>query len=62
MSAGNPAVEAVKRRRVWVREPWIVKITPFLKHGLPTPVSDFLSDAFGASSSMDHWQGRDKPS
>ncbi len=23
-------VEAVKRRKVWVREPWIVKITPFL--------------------------------
>ncbi len=54
-------VEAVKRRRVWVREPWIVKITPFLKHGLPTPVSDFLSDAFGATSSMDHWQARDVP-
>ena len=53
-------VEAVERRRVWVREPWIVKITPFLKHGLPTPVSDFLSDAFGASSSMDHWQGREE--
>ncbi|MEM7581831.1 MAG: SDR family oxidoreductase [Acidobacteriota bacterium] len=54
-------VDAVKRRRVWVREPWIVKVTPLLKHGLPTPLSDFLSDAFGASSSMDRWQGRDKP-
>ena len=54
-------VEAVEKRRVWVREPWIVKITPFLKRGLPTPVSDFLSDAFGASASMDHWQGPDKP-
>ncbi len=52
--------EAVKRRRVWVREPWIVKITPFLKHGLPTLLSDFLSDAFGATSSMDSWQGRGK--
>ena len=54
-------VDAVKRRRVWVREPWIVKITPVLKHGLPTPVSDFLSDAFGATSSMDHWQGHGVP-
>ncbi|MCP3959582.1 MAG: SDR family oxidoreductase [bacterium] len=53
-------VTAVKRRKVWVREPWIVKITPLLKHGLPTPVSDFLSDAFGASKSMDHWQGHGK--
>ncbi len=50
-------IEGVKKRRVWVREPWIVKITPFLKHGLPTPVSDFLSDAFGASSSLDRWRG-----
>ena len=53
----DKVVEAVKKRRVWVREPWIVKITPFLKHGLPTPVSDFLSEAFGASSSLDQWQG-----
>ncbi len=54
-------VDAVKKRKVWVREPWIVKITPFLKHGLPTPLSDFLSDAFGASSSMDRWQGHSSP-
>ena len=54
-------VDAVEHRRVWVREPWIVKVTPLLKHGLPTPVADFLSDALGASSSMDHWQGRDSP-
>ena len=50
-------VEAVEHRRVWVREPWIVKITPFLKHGLPTPISDFLSEAFGANRSMDRWSG-----
>ena len=51
-------VDAVVHRRVWVREPWIAKITPLLKHGLPTPVSDFLSVALGAASSMDHWRGR----
>ena len=55
-------VQAVERRKVFVLEPWIVKLTPFLSHGLPTPVSDFLSDAFGASASMDHWQGHGKPS
>ncbi len=55
----DKVIDAVKHRRVWVREPWIVKITPFLKHGLPTPVSDFLSEAFGASSSMDSWHGHD---
>ncbi|MCG8459585.1 MAG: SDR family oxidoreductase [Holophagales bacterium] len=50
-------VEGVIERKVWVREPWIVKVTPFLKHCLPTPVSDFLSDAFGANKSMDQWTG-----
>lgn len=52
-------VEAVEHRKVWVLEPWLVKITPMLKSCLPTPVSDFLSDAFGASSSMDTWRGHD---
>ena len=56
----DKVVTAVRRGKIWVREPWIVKITPLLKHGLPTPVSDFLTDAFGASSSMDHWQGHGK--
>ena len=55
-------VDAVERRKVWVLEPWIVKITPFLKHGLPTGLSDFIADAFGASSSMDHWKGHDAES
>lgn len=55
-------VDAVERRKVWVLEPWIVKITPFLKHGLPTGLSDFIADAFGASSSMDHWQGHGQAS
>ena len=50
-------IEAIERNKVWVLEPWIVKITPLLKHGLPTPVSDFLSDAFGATKSMDSWSG-----
>lgn len=50
-------VEGVENDQVWVREPWIVKLTPFLKHCLPTGVSDYLSDAFGASSSMTSWKG-----
>lgn len=50
-------VEAVKDRQIWVLEPWIVKITPFLKNCLPTKMADFISDVFGASSSMDRWQG-----
>ena len=50
-------IEAVEKRRIWVLEPWIVKITPFLKNCLPTSIGDYLSDAFGASTSMDDWQG-----
>lgn len=53
----DKVVEAVERRKIWVLEPWIVKITPFLKNCLPTPIADFLSDAFGATKSMDSWRG-----
>ena len=52
-------VEAVAKRRIWVLEPWLVKVTPFLKHCLPTPVADYLSEVFGATTSMDHWRGHD---
>ncbi len=55
-------VEAVEKRKVWVLEPWIVKITPFLKNCLPTSLSDLLSEAFGANRSMDSWRGHDAPS
>ena len=50
-------VKAVERRWVWVLEPWIVKITPFLQGVLPTALSDRLADLFGASSSMQSWKG-----
>lgn len=50
-------VRAVEKRKVWVLEPWLIKLTPLLKNALPTPVADFLSVAFGASSSMDRWIG-----
>lgn len=53
----SKVIEAVERRRIWVLEPWIVKITPILKNCLPTPVADYLSEAFGASTSMEQWKG-----
>ncbi|MEM6795969.1 MAG: SDR family oxidoreductase [Acidobacteriota bacterium] len=53
----DKVIEAVEKEQIWVLEPWIVKITPFLKHCLPTPISDFIADAFGASKSMDRWSG-----
>ncbi len=49
--------DAVAERQLWVLEPWIVKATPFLKNCLPQGVADLLSDAFGASTSMDEWRG-----
>ncbi|MEM9557699.1 MAG: SDR family oxidoreductase [Acidobacteriota bacterium] len=53
-------VQAVEKRKVWVLEPFIAKLTPALKHALPTGLSDFLADAFGASHSMDAWKGHGK--
>ena len=57
----DKVVEGVEQDKIWVREPWIVKLTPFLKHCLPTRVGDYLSDAFGASSSMTDWRGHETP-
>jgi short-subunit dehydrogenase len=51
-------VAAVAGGEPFVLEPWLVKITPFLKGALPTVVSDLLSDLFGATSSMEEWEGR----
>lgn len=56
-SLAAKVVQAVKKKKVWLREPWIIKITPLLKHGLPTGLSDYLAEAFGANASMDHWTG-----
>jgi len=56
-SVAEKVVDAVKHRKVWVLEPWIVKITPVLKSALPTSLGDFVADAFGASSSMETWRG-----
>lgn len=50
-------VKAVRRRRILVRVPWMVKVTPFLMSVLPTSITDRLSDLFGASSSMENWRG-----
>ncbi len=49
---------AILTGRPYVREPWLVKITPFLKGALPIGLSDLLMDAFAASSGMKSWTGR----
>ena len=50
-------VKAVKHNDVLVYEPWLVKVTPMIKSVLPTRVSDFISDLFGATASMTGWRG-----
>lgn len=50
-------VIAVERNQLYVLEPWLVKMTPFLKGVLPTGLSDALSEALGASSGMQTWKG-----
>ena len=52
-------VAAVERNRVYVMEPWIVKITPLLRDLLPVKLYDRISHLFGADTSMAHWTGRD---
>jgi short-subunit dehydrogenase len=54
-------VKAVLKDDLWVLEPWLVKLTPALKGALPTALSDFASDLFGATGSMEDWRGHTKP-
>lgn len=49
---------AIRARRPFVLEPWLVKLTPFLANGLPKPLSDLLSGLFGATTGMRSWRGR----
>lgn len=51
-------VTAVLRDRAWVREPWMVKLTPFLRGTLPGPIFDSVARLLGVSTSMLSWKGR----
>jgi hypothetical protein len=51
-------VEAVEHNSVYVKEPWMVKITPLLRELLPTALYDQISHLFGADTSMARWTGR----
>ena len=50
-------VHAVERDRIYVLEPFMVKLTPLLRDLLPTALYDKLSHLFGADTSMMHWKG-----
>jgi len=54
-------VEAVEHDRLYLLEPWIVKMTPILRDLLPTRLSDMLGAALGANTGMTGWTGHGPP-
>lgn len=52
-------VAAVERDHLFVRAPWMVKVTPFLKGILPHDLFYVVARALGATSGMHTWTGRD---
>jgi short-subunit dehydrogenase len=64
LTAEGVAVEivaAIRRNQVFVRTPWLVEATPFLRGVLPLRVFDAVADLMGVNSSMEHWRGRVGP-
>lgn len=52
-------IRAVKKNNIMLREPFMVKITPFLKGVLPAKVFDFVAGRlFKVYSSMNNFRGR----
>jgi short-subunit dehydrogenase len=54
----DKVVRAILSNRAWVRAPWMVKLTPFLKGVLPGAVFDTTARLLGVSTSMTTWKGR----
>jgi short-subunit dehydrogenase len=51
-------LRAVRHDRVFVRTPWLVEVTPFLRGVLPLKVFDATARLLGVTSSMAGWRGR----
>jgi len=49
---------AITGNKLWVRTPWLVKVTPILKGLLPTRAFYVVAGLLGANTSMTHWKGR----
>jgi short-subunit dehydrogenase len=49
---------AVLRDAIWVRLPWLVKVTPMLKGVLPTRMFYTVAGLMGVNTSMTAWKGR----
>jgi short-subunit dehydrogenase len=53
------AIEAVRDDRLYVREPFMVKLTPILRAILPTNLLDTMLEKFGVTGLMKGHKGRD---
>jgi short-subunit dehydrogenase len=51
-------VGAIRRDAVWVKVPWLVKVTPILKGVLPTRWFYTVAGMLGVNRSMVAWKGR----
>jgi NAD(P)-dependent dehydrogenase (short-subunit alcohol dehydrogenase family) len=54
----DKVARAILAGRPWVREPWMVKLTPFLKGVLPSALFESTARLLGVSTSMITWKGR----
>lgn len=54
----NAAWKGMKKGEVFVRAPFIVNLTPFLKGVLPTRVFDYVAQKLNVYSSMEEFKGR----
>ncbi len=50
-------VRAVRKERLWILAPWLVRITPFVRGILPGRLFDMVTWTLGVTSSMKHWKG-----
>ena len=51
-------VNGVKNNKLFVREPFLVKLMPFMKGVLPVNAVDFVLEKMGARDLMKNWTGR----
>ena len=50
-------LRAVRRDRLFLLTPWLVRVTPPLRALLPTRLFDRMARTLGATTSMLHWHG-----
>jgi short-subunit dehydrogenase len=51
-------INGVKNDKLFIREPFMIKLVPLMKGLLPIGAVDFLLDKLGARDLMKNWTGR----